>query len=107
MLCRWRAREGFFPVVPAEDLDGLLAKEHEALGHPGYETLWTHVRCRGGGGWCRVPSQQAERIFQGALPPCMGGGRPVRSAGVCGRCLPQSLQAANANAFSASHATWC
>ena len=51
MLCRWRAREGFFPVVPAEDLDGLLAKEHEALGHPGYETLWTHVRCRGGGGW--------------------------------------------------------
>ncbi|PSC76998.1 ATP synthase beta [Micractinium conductrix] len=57
VLCRRRAREGFFPVVPAEDLDGLQAKEHEALGHPGYETLWTH--------------------------------------------------AANANAFSASHATWC
>ncbi|PSC70101.1 KRAB-A domain-containing 2 isoform B [Micractinium conductrix] len=43
VLCRRRAREGFFPVVPAEDLDGLLAKEHEALGHPGYETLWTHL----------------------------------------------------------------
>jgi hypothetical protein len=81
VLCRRRAEEGYFPVVPIEDLDALLAQEHEALGHPGYETLWTHVSWQGGRGWepmesgmlagkcgCSFPAQALLQLVLSAAP---------------------------------------
>ena len=46
VLCRLETRDGkggWYPVLELERHEEVLAREHEALGHPGYETLYTHV----------------------------------------------------------------
>ena len=56
-VCRRVKRGGkvcVHPVVAQEDLESVFEEHHQALGHPGFETLYTHVSPRV---WCsgRLP----------------------------------------------------